>query len=98
METTTIIISAIPSIISGVVLFKLNRTANKSDAREQARVQENILILGNLDAIGGLAEQTARCLKGEKPNGDLDAAIDYRKKLKHDLEAHLIKVNAEMKG
>lgn len=94
----SIAIAVVPSVLSGAVLLKLSRTASKSDAREKARVEENILILGNLDAIGTLADRTARCVKGEKVNGELDEAITYRIKKKHDLETHLIKVNAELKG
>lgn len=92
----TVIIAAIPSVISGAVLIAINTGNKKSDAREDARKKESILILKNIDAIGTLSEQTARCFRGEKPNGELTAALEYRKKLKHELEDHLMLVNAEV--
>jgi len=92
-----IIAAAIPSILSGVVLIVINKTNIKNEHREDARKKENILILKSIDAIGTLSEQTARCLRGEKPNGELTAALEYRKKVKHDMEDHLMEVNAELK-
>jgi hypothetical protein len=97
METFTIIIAAaVPSILSGSALIIINKWNHKSERREDARRKENILLLKNVDAVGCLAEQTARCFRGEKPNGDLTAALEYRKKQKHALEDHLMEVNADI--
>lgn len=92
-----IIIAVVPSILSGTVLLAMKKWNKKSETRDNARRKEAILLLKNVDAIGTLAEQTARCLRGEKPNGELSAALDYRQKLKHELEDHLMEVNAAMK-
>lgn len=96
--SVNLIYAAIPSVISGIVLYKINRSSSRADEREKARIQENILILGNLDAIGSLSELATKCLQGQKLNGELQAALEYRKNQKHELEKHLIRVNAEMKG
>lgn len=93
----TIIIAAIPSILSGAVLIALNRVNKKNDVRDKAMRKESILILKNIDAVGCLAYQTARCHKGEKPNGNLDKAMEYREQQKHALEDHLMEVNASFK-
>jgi len=94
----TIIIAVVPSILSGVILLALRQWNKKNEKREDMRKEEGILILRNIDAIGTLAEQTVRCIRGEKPNGELSAALDYRKKMKHELEDHLLKVNADAKS
>lgn len=93
-----IIFGVISSIFSGFALILIGRWLKKSDKLETNRREENVLILKNMDAIGCLAYQTARCLKGEKPNGDLDAAMQYREAQKHAMEDHLMKVNAEYKS
>jgi hypothetical protein len=95
MEWANIGLMALPSIVSGVVLLRINTIKNSGEAREESRKKESILILMNLDAIGALSEQAARCLKGEKPNGVLDEALSYRQKCKHELSEHLMQVNAE---
>lgn len=84
-----------PSILSAIVIYQIGRMRKGNEARDEMRREECVLILENLDAIGGLAEQTARCAKGEKLNGELQMALDYRKDRKHALEKHLLKVNAE---
>ena len=91
------IAAAIPSILSGVVLIVINRSNGRIDRREAARRKENILILKNIDAVGTLTELTAKCVKNGAVNGDMDQAMDYRKKMKHELEDHLMEVNAEAK-
>lgn len=90
----TIIAAVIPSVLSGAVLIVLNRVNKSNEKRDEARRKENILVLKNIDAVGCLAYQTARCLKGEKPNGDLTKAMEYREQQKHALEDHLMEVNA----
>lgn len=89
--------SAIPSIISGTVLYLVNKQGRKSEKMEALRVSESILVFENIDAVGTLADRAARCIKGEKVNGELDAAMEYRTCKKHELEKHLYEVNAEMK-
>lgn len=92
-----ILLGITSSIFSGLALVLIGRWLKKSDKLDASRRRENVLILKNIDAIGCLAYQTARCLKGEKLNGDLDAAMKYRELQKHALEDHLMEVNAEHK-
>lgn len=91
------IAAVIPSILSGVVLIVINRSNRRIDSREDARRKENVLILKNIDAVGTLTELTAKCVKNGAVNGDMDKALEYRKKMKHELEDHLMEVNAEAK-
>lgn len=97
MDLINLAIAIIPSVMSGVVLIYVRKANEKSDKREKLRIRENILILENIDAIGELATQTARCVRGEKINGELVLAIEYRQKKKCDLETHLREISAEMR-
>ena len=90
-----IVTSVIATLIAAIVLRKITDMDKKGDKKEYLRKQECILTLKNIDAIGSLAEQTARVAKGETPNGDLDEALKYRKRMKHELEDFLINANAE---
>lgn len=95
---TAIIIAVIPSVLSGAILLVFRRWTKKNDKREEMRKEESILVLQNIDAIGTMADITAKCLKkGEKPNGELEDAMTYRTNMKHALENHLRKVNADAK-
>lgn len=92
-----IVLGTISSIFSALVLLFIAWWKAKSDKKDALARKENVLILKNIDAVGCLAYQTARCLKGEKPNGDLDRAMEYRELQKHAMEDHLMEVSAEHK-
>ena len=91
----TIVIASAPSILSGFVIYKITKIGKQSEKQEAMRKEECILILKNIDANGALAEQTARCAKGEKLNGNLDKALLHRDKVKKEMYEHLVNVNAE---
>lgn len=95
--TISIVVATVPSILSGAALIVIGRYNKRSEKRESSRRTESILILKNIDAIGTLTELTAKCVKNGAVNGDMDAALAYRTKMKHDLEDHLIEVNADAK-
>lgn len=94
---TTVIVALVPSILMLVINHRLNKMAKRSEAFEAMRQKESFLIMKNIDAIGCLSVQTARCLKGEKPNGELDEALKYQQSQKHDLEDYLMNLAAAMK-
>lgn len=97
MELQTLIPSILPSLISGLVLFKIGTMNRSSESREDNRQREGVLLLKSLDAIGSLSEMTALCYKGVKPNGELDKAIEERRKIKKELQDHLYEEHEEMK-
>lgn len=80
--------------ISIFLPYKLNKMSKRTEAHETLRRTESVLIMKNIDAIGTLAEKTAVCVKNQRVNGDLDAAIAYRAKQKHEMEEYLYDVNA----
>ncbi len=99
MEETVIniVFSLVPSAIMLYVGYKVTAMDKKNDRMDELRRIESILVLKNIDAIGSLAKQTTLCIKGEKQNGDLDKAFEYREQLKRELEDYLLKVNASSK-
>lgn len=97
MEPMIILLAILPSVISGIILGKFQSWQKRDAHMEELRQKESFLIMKNIDAIGCLSEQTARCIRGEKPNGELTKALKYRKEQQHELEDHLMQVNAKLK-
>ena len=95
MEWNQIVWAVLPSLLSAVIIMRLNKINKENEKRNQSRKTENILILKNLDAIGTLSEQTTKCFKGEKLNGELDNALAYRRQMKHEMEDYLVATTAE---
>lgn len=92
------IIAVIQSVLTGVILLAIRNWNKKNEKRDEMKKEGDILVLQNIDAIGTMADITAKCVKkGEKPNGDLEDAMVYRTNMKHALENHLRKVNADAK-
>lgn len=87
----------VPAILSGSVIWWLSRRMNRLDSRNEARRQENVLILQGLLTIGGLASATARALKEGTANGSVTDALDdysgYREKLSAFLVEQTVKKN-----
>lgn len=74
-----IIVSIIASVISGMVLFFLQRFFKKKYAedekREKRRHQKDVLIIKSINAIGALTQANAIALRDGKTNGELKAAL-----------------------
>lgn len=97
-STVVFLFGAFQTVLTGVILLAIRKWDKKNEKRDEMRKEGDVLVLQNIDAIGTMADVTARCVKkGEKPNGDLDRAMDYRTDMKHALENHLRKVNADAK-
>ena len=84
MTHVAIIISAASSIISGMVLFFMQRYFKKREMRDnqhaEARKQENILILKSIKAIGELTQANSIAIRDGRTNGELKHALaDYEK-------------------
>ena len=98
MEVLTIIISIFASIISGVVLFLLQRFFKKMDRRnyerDKAAAKENILIMKSITALGKLAVANSIALKGGKSNGEMSAALKEFKAVERELYDYLLEQNS----
>ena len=84
-----IIISIASSIISGMVLFFLQRffknKAKKDEERDAAKRRENLLILKSIDAVGKLTYADSIAIRDRKTNGELKTAIEAYKKADQEL-------------
>lgn len=91
---TAIIISICSSIISGMVLFFLQRffknKAKKDDERDAAKRKENLLILKSIDAVGKLTYADSIAIRDGKTNGEMKTAIDAYKKADQELYEFLL--------
>lgn len=88
-----LILMSIPSILSGVLLFffkyYFSRFEKKAEERANAQQEETNLILSNINAIGGLSRKIAVCVKNNRVNGDMEEALEYYDKQRHELEDFL---------
>ena len=95
---TATIISIVASIISGMVLFFLQRYFKKQEAKEEkrqeAREKESILILKSIDAIGKLTYADAIAIRDGKTNGELKEAIQEYNDVKEEMYEYLLEQNA----
>lgn len=93
---TEIIIAAVPSILSGIVIAKLSRANSKAEKLEADRNKRELLILKSLDANAAVSKELVRCVRGEKPNGELTEAFNYHQDVKHDLEDYMREKAADL--
>ena len=95
---TAIIISIVASIISGMVLFFIQRFFRKQEEneneRQKARVKENILILKSIDAVGKLTYANSIAIRDGKTNGELKEAIADYTEVKDEMYEYLLEQNA----
>lgn len=98
METVSIILSILASIVSGTVLYFLKRYFNKRDTAEKAhadaRKRENILILKSIKVIGELTEANSIAIRDGKTNGELKHALADYGKIDEELYEFLLEQNS----
>ena len=91
---TAIIISIASSIISGMVLFFLQRyfknKAKHDEERDAAKRKENLLILKSIDAVGKLTYADSIAIRDGKTNGEMKTAIAAYKKADQELYEFLL--------
>ena len=93
---TEIIIAAVPSILSAIVIAKLSDANHKSEKLEADRNKRELLILKSLNATASVEKELVRCARGEKPNGKLTEAFDYHTEVKHELEDYMREKAADL--
>lgn len=90
----SIVISVCASVISGVVVFLvqryIKRHEDKENKRNEAHRQENILILKSIKAIGELTEANAIAIRDGKTNGELKHALANYTSVNKELDEFLI--------
>ena len=89
-----IIMSICASIISGMVLFFLQRFFKKKqkvdEERDRAKAKENLLILKSIDAVGKLTYADAVAIRDGKTNGEMKEAMKAYAEVKDELYEYLL--------
>lgn len=96
MDILDIIITAIAacSVPSALFGLAIRRMEKRFDAREDARMQEErdrekaqeksmVLVMQGVTAAIALGEATAHAIQLGHANGDMEAALDYARQVKH---------------
>lgn len=95
---TVIIISALSSIFSGLVLFFVKNFFKKQEKRESERsitsAKENILILKSIDAIGKLTYANTIAIRDGKVNGEITDSLQAYNEVKEEMYDYLLEQNA----
>ena len=66
-------------IVGALIMRKLDRMGKKLDERDQAQIDESIVIITGLKAIGYLAEATSIAQRDGKTNGEMETAMTFYK-------------------
>ena len=95
----SIIVSVCASIISGMVLFFLQRffkkKQKKDEERDRAKAKENMLILKSIDAVGKLTYADAVAIRDGKTNGEMKEAMKAYAEVKDELYEYLLEQNSK---
>ncbi len=93
-----ILISIVASIISGMVLFLMqryfNRKSHKDDERDNSKRKENVLIMKSIHAVGKLTKANSIAVRDGKVNGEMHEAMDEYDKADSEMYNYLLEVNA----
>lgn len=95
----SIIVSVCANIISGMVLFFLQRffkkKQKKDEERDRAKAKENMLILKSIDAVGKLTYADAVAIRDGKTNGEMKEAMKAYAEVKDELYEYLLEQNSK---
>ncbi len=95
----SIVISVCASVISGVVVFLLQRYIKRHEdiekKRNEAHRKENVLILKSIKVLGELTEANSIAIRDGKTNGELKAALQDYNDLSKELDEFLIEQIAD---
>ena len=82
-------------VIGGLILRRFDKLDKKLDRQEEARIDESIVIISGLKAIGHLSEATAMAQKRGHTNGETETALEYYKESRDELNDYLLRRSAE---
>lgn len=89
------ILSAILTLLCGIILRVVMKSNKKSDKRYHERCEQDVLMLETLLSNGHLSRLTAGKLNGEHINGDLEKAIQRQEDCEKDLSKHITKISQD---
>lgn len=90
MDIISILLSAgIPSAVVGLAVWQFKRSLSKKEQRderrEEARKQNEFLLVKSIRAIMALSEATALAVEQQHhTNGEMTAALRYAQEVKHE--------------
>ena len=80
--------SVLPSAITGFCFWLIQKSINKKDAireeKEKTKEKNEVLLIKSVGAAIALSEATACAIRDGKCNGELSAALDYARTVKHE--------------
>lgn len=78
----------LPSAVTGFCFWalkkQLDRKDKKREEQEQAREQNEFLLIKSVGASLALGEATAHAIRDGKCNGEMSAALEYAQDIKHE--------------
>lgn len=84
---------SIPSLVCSFVVKrlekKLDKEAKEKEEKEEVREKNTLLLIKAVGASLALGEATAHAIKDGKCNGEMSAALEYSKQIKHEQEDFL---------
>lgn len=89
------LIGIVSSVLSGIILHVVKKNQKDNEEREALRDRRSHLMLEAINANAGVSKELVRCVRGEKPNGELTEAFEYQTKVKHKLEDYIREVAAK---
>ena len=102
MDFTLIFAIGIPSAITGFCFWmlekKIERRQKEQDKKDDARKQNEIIVLKGVNAAIALGEATARAVQripDAHCNGDMHQALAYADKIKHEQKDFLTEQGVE---
>lgn len=79
--------SAITAFCFGIIEKKIAKSEAEQDKKDEARKQNEIIVIKGVNAAIALGEATARAVQripDAHCNGDMHAALDYAERIKHE--------------
>ena len=107
MTSDIFLLGVLQASLSGIILIAIKSGQSKAKKRreeeeklkivlEEAKEQRTTLVLEGLNASFCVNKEVARCIRGERPNGELTSALDYQTEVKHKIEDFLRKQNSRV--
>lgn len=88
MGIIPIITGVITSVLAAVIISILTKNQKAAEVKEAEREEREDLTLEALDAIFSISKELTRCVRGEKPNGELTEAYDYLQDVKRKIKVY----------
>ncbi len=102
MDYTFIFAMGVPSAITTFCFWlmekKIERRQKEQDKKDEARKQNEIIVLKGVNAAIALGEATARAVQripDAHCNGDMHQALEYAEKIKHEQKDFLTEQGVE---